>query len=197
MNGQHTLGLERTDTRSGLLIQHKRAGRSGIDNSVLIISMNRTLGSTHKARTHLDCLSAQCKSRRHATTVADPSRSNQGNVDFLADRLQQDQGGNFLRILEAATFGALHNKAIDAGIDALLRQIQRWHGMVDSNTGTLERRNKLGGATRRCAHPTYAALAHKLQHRVVFEKPDWQIDAKRQPGSAHDLDFTFAGFSLA
>ena len=197
MNGQHTLRLERSDTRRRLLIQHKRTGCSCIDNGVLVIGMNRALGSAHKARTHLDRLSAQCKCRGHATTVADPSRSNQGNVDFLADGLQQDQGGNFLRILEATTFSALHNESIDARIHALLSQLQRWNRMVDGNPSALERRNKLGGTTRRSAHPTHAALTNKLQHRVVFEKPDGQIDAKRQPGSPHDLDLSLAGLRLA
>ena len=57
MHGQHALRLERTDTGRGLLIQHQRTGRSCIDNCVLVIRMNRALGSAYKPGPHLDRLS--------------------------------------------------------------------------------------------------------------------------------------------
>ena len=69
--------------------------------------------------------------------------------------------------------------------------------MVDGNPRALERCDELRGATCRSAHPTYATLTNKLEHGVVFKKPDGQIDPKRQPGSAHDLDLAFADFCLA
>ena len=159
--------------------------------------MDRALGSAHKPGPHLDRLSTQCKGGRHASTVADSARRDQRDIHLLADGLKQDQRGDLLRILETPALGAFDHEAINACINALLRQFQGWDRMVDGNPRALERCDELRGATCRSAHPTHTALTNKPQHGVVFEKPDGQIDPKRQPGSAHDLDLAFAVFGLA
>jgi 3-polyprenyl-4-hydroxybenzoate decarboxylase len=87
---------------------------------------------------------------------------------------------DLFRVLEAAALAAFDHQAVDAGVHALQRRIQRGHGVVDHDAGIVQRRDELRRAAGRGGDEAHARLADEAQHGVVLQEADRQVHAERQ-----------------